>query len=107
MSLISELYLFGSRARGDHKKDSDFDVFIDSVNLSDVRFRMIVNLLRPYAVEYGGRLDLFELCGDNLLAVYDEYDCRRVILDKYDFHNLQVEAEPITPIELIQLITGA
>lgn len=103
---MSELYLFGSQARGDQKPDSDFDVFIDAVNLTDARARMIINLLRPYAIEYGGRLDLFELNGDVLHAVFDEHDLRRVMLDKYDFHNLQVEAEPITPIELIQLMKG-
>ena len=103
---MSELYLFGSRARGDQKPDSDFDVFIDAVNLTDVRARMIINLLRPYAIEYGGRLDLFELLGDELHAVFDEYGIRKIMLDKYDFHNLQVEAEAIAPIELIQLMKG-
>lgn len=103
---MSELYLFGSRARGDHKPDSDFDVFIDSVNLTRGRVRMIVHLLRPYAVEHGGKLDLFELVGDDMLAVYDEYDCRRVLLNKHTFRDLQVEAEPVTLMELVQLIRG-
>ena len=104
---MSELYLFGSRARGDHKDDSDFDVFIDSVNLTSGRTRMIIHLLRPYSVECGGKLDLFELVGDDMLAVYDEYDVRRILLDKYDFKALQEEAEPLTLIELVQLIRGA
>jgi predicted nucleotidyltransferase len=103
---MSELYLFGSQARGDHKPDSDYDVFIDSVSITHARAQMIIHLLRPYAIEYGGRLDLFELHGDVMHAVYDEHDIRRVMLDKYDFHNLQVEAKPITPIELIQLMKG-
>ena len=42
-----------------------------------------------------------------MLAVYDEYDVRRILLDKHDFKALQVEAEPITLIELVQLIRGA
>jgi hypothetical protein len=66
---------------------------------------MIINLLRPYALEHGGRLDLFELHGDVLHSVYDGYDCRRILLDKYSFKSLQVEAEAITPVELIQLMT--
>lgn len=104
---MSELYLFGSRARGDHKPDSDFDVFIDGCNVTHTRARMIINFLRPYAVEYGGRLDFFELCGDELHAVYDEYGVRRVLLDKHSFKALQVDAEPITLIELAQLMKGA
>jgi predicted nucleotidyltransferase len=104
---MSELYLFGSRARGDHKPNSDIDVFIDSVNLTGVRLRMIVNLLRPYAVEYGGKLDLFELHGDDLIPPFDVHDCRRVILNKWSFKDLQAEAKPITLMELVQLIGGA
>ena len=103
---MSELYLFGSRARGDHKSDSDYNVFIDSTNVTHARARTLVSILRPYAVEHGGRLDLFELHGDVMHAVYDEHDIRRIMLDKHDFHNLQVEAEPITPVELIQLMRG-
>ena len=29
LSGVTELYLFGSRARGDHRPDSDVDLFID------------------------------------------------------------------------------
>ena len=65
---------------------------------------MITHLLRPYAVEHGGKLDLFELVGDDMLAVYDEYDCRRILLDKHDFRALQEEAEAVTLVELVQLI---
>jgi len=104
---MHELYLFGSRARGDHKDDSDFDVFIDSVNLTRGRMTMITHLLRPYAVEYGGKLDLFELVGDDMLAVYDENVSRRVLLNKHSFRALQEEAQPLTLIELVQLIRGA
>ncbi len=104
---MSELYLFGSRARGDHKPDSDIDVFIDAVNLTRGRMRMITHLLRPYAVEHGGKLDLFELHGDDMIPVYDKHDCRRVLLNKHTFKDLQVEAEPVTLVELVQLIRGA
>lgn len=105
-SLVSELYLFGSRARGDHTLDSDFDVFIDSANVTHTRARMIINLLRPYALEHGGRLDLFELHGDDMLPVYDDPDECRIILNKISYGALQADAKPITPIELIQLMRG-
>ncbi len=104
---MSELYLFGSRAREDYKPDSDIDVFIDSVNLTRGRVRMITHLLRPYALEYGGKLDLFELVGDDLIPPFDEHDCRRVLLNKWSFKDLQAEAKPVTLIELVQLIRGA
>ncbi len=103
---MSELYLFGSRARGDHKLDSDIDVFIDSVNLTRGRITMIVHLLRPYSVEYGGRLDLFELIGDDLIPPFDKHDCRRVLLNKHSYKDLQAEAQPVTLVELVQLIRG-
>jgi len=104
---MSELYLFGSRARGDHQPDSDIDVFIDIVNLTSGRIRMITHLLRPYSVEYGGKLDLFELHGDDMLAVFDNYDSRKIIFDKMSFSALQEDAQPITLVELVQLIRGA
>lgn len=96
------LYLFGSRATGDARPNSDWDVFIDSACCDDDTVRLYCDTLKPFAVENGGPLDLFELAGDTMLAVFDEYDCRRVLLDKYSFRALQEDAEAITLKELIR-----
>lgn len=95
------LYLFGSQATGEARPDSDWDVFIDTVHCEEREIQRYEQVLKPFAVEHGGKLDLFMLCGDTMLAVFDEYDCRRVLLDKYSFRALQEDAELITLNELI------
>ncbi|GAG36388.1 unnamed protein product [marine sediment metagenome] len=88
-----KLYLFGSRARGDHRPDSDFDVF--AIDAPD----SLYDALEPYAVEHGGNLDLFSFAGDCLWAAYDEE--RRVILDKWRQADIAKECKEITIEELI------
>jgi hypothetical protein len=63
------LYLFGSRARGDYRVDSDIDVIIDSHD--DLS---IVEQFSKYAIENGGVLDLFIHYGDVIVAAYSDWD---------------------------------
>ncbi len=77
-------YLFGSRARGDHRHDSDIDVLLTPVRVAsahpvakDVDLNDLIERLRPLAIEYGGPLDLFV---DNGVDWWAAYDPERVIL---------------------------
>jgi predicted nucleotidyltransferase len=93
------LYLFGSRARGDHQPDSDYDVFIDTVEgdiPSDMdELEQTLDILEPFSVEKGGRLDLFFLYGDDLVSAYDP-DERRIIQDKWAFRAFQQSARMVS-----------
>lgn len=90
---MSKLYLFGSRARGDHRPDSDFDVI--AIDAPDELY----DALEPYAVEHGGNLDLFCFAGDCLWAAYDEE--RKVLLSKWNQKAIAEDVKEITLEELI------
>jgi hypothetical protein len=90
---MAKIYLFGSRARGDHKKTSDFDVFV----IGEGDLKLTMQVLEPYCVELGGNLDLFHFAGDCLLAVFGE----RRIFGKWDLHGVAEDAKEITLEELI------
>jgi predicted nucleotidyltransferase len=91
---MAELYLFGSRARGEHRPDSDFDVFIYALDDPDeTEVEAFVDVLEHYCIENGGNLDLFLYLGDCLASVLCEE--RRVLLDKWRHIDLQKEATKI------------
>lgn len=99
-----KLYLFGSRARGDHRPDSDWDVLIDGVGMAvDHECDEIVHLLAPYTVEHGGKLDLFYYMGDCLMSAIDEE--RRIILSKWNLQGIQEDAKEIDVNELLYQMT--
>lgn len=88
-----KLYLFGSRARGDHRPDSDFDVL--AIDAPD----SLYGALEPYAVEHGGNLDLFCFAADCLWAAYDEE--RKIILSKFNSAGITNDIKEITLEELV------
>ncbi len=91
---MATLYLFGSRATGEYTPESDWDVFIDAEQ-DDEEAGDMITTLEPYLLENGGSLDLFELLGDVLFAVGDEHGERRVMLCKWGWRALQLEAKEI------------
>lgn len=88
-----KLYLFGSRARGDHSPESDFDVLV--IDAPD----SLYGALEPYAVEHGGNLDLFCFAADCLWAAYDEE--RKIILSKSTNAGITQDIKEITLEELM------
>ena len=83
------LHLFGSRASGENRPDSDVDVVITDVKLDGDRngpqytedqVEEIVKQLFPHAIENGGKLDLFTDDGCDFLAVYDMDNDRRIMI---------------------------
>lgn len=82
------IFLFGSRGRGNPREDSDWDLVISECQLpdQDPNFNaytkddvaQVVEILRPFAIENGGKIDLFMDNGFNFLAVYDENQYRGI-----------------------------
>ena len=75
--MTARWFLFGSRARHEHRLDSDIDVFI----VCEDNDKLPLKELWPYALETGGKLDLFSLTGDCLWAVFNEE--RKILLDRH------------------------
>lgn len=65
------IYLFGSRARGDHRADSDYDVLVVVQNLAD----------RPYALERQAywALRSADVPVDVIVMTADRFDRRQVV----------------------------
>lgn len=81
---MPRLYLFGSRATGDHSPDSDWDVILFKEEGDEPRdMEAAVDFLKPYTVEHGGNLDLFLFGGDCLISAMDEH--RRIMLSRHTF----------------------
>lgn len=79
------LMLFGSRATGESRPDSDVDVVISNMwndvpTFTEEELATIVERLRPLAIENGGKLDLFIDGGVDFHAAYDDLQQRRIWL---------------------------
>ena len=90
---MAKIFLFGSRARGDHQPNSDFDVFV----IGEGDLKLTMQALEPYCLELGGNLDLFYFAGDCLLAVWSE----RRIFGKWDISGVASDAKEISLLDLI------
>ena len=64
-----KLMLFGSRANGTNRRDSDVDVILLTESHEEKQAEVLIDWLRPHALEHGGKLDMFTL-GDTLGSVY-------------------------------------
>ena len=99
---MDKYYIFGSMARKLKRGD-----YYDGPTPADVDVIMIpsdsaaVGLLKPYAVENDGPLDLFFFAGDQLWAAYDEHDERRILLSK---HTKTAIAEDLYEVSLSGLL---
>lgn len=77
----SKIYLFGSRARGDHHKDSDYDILIIVDHLSKRRYDVLGDLyMATFDVPY--RIDFHLFTQNEFNEWKDEfgavpYDCAR------------------------------
>jgi len=96
----SKLLLFGSRARGDYREDSDYDVFIIGAHPK------LLEILKPYSLERGGKLDLFLFAGDCLLAAFDPDGMRR-IFGKVDLRGVAEDAVEISLSQLLEWLKEA
>lgn len=99
---MAKYYIFGSMARklkaGNHYEGptpADVDVIMMPAHSDGV------GLLRRYAVENDGPLDLFFFAGDQLWAAYDEHDERRILLSK---HTKTAIAEDLYEVSLSGLL---
>lgn len=59
---VDRVYLFGSRARGDHKRDSDFDIAIISPDFKKLDFDKRQHLTRPLIRKVLGVVSLDVAC---------------------------------------------
>lgn len=107
--------LFGSRARGDCRPDSDVDVFItgayvphpDENNLAVAKtefgLERLLEVLRPLSIEDGGKLDLFMDNGQDLLAAYSPGEALAIEGEELDWDRLMGEAKAISLDEIKRL----
>ena len=86
-----EYYLFGSRARGDARCDSDYDLIIIG-HISDAHYRE----LYENSIEMGGKLDVFYYDGVSLRALFSS---NRAIIGKA-VNDCLKEAVKITEVPL-------
>ena len=101
------LYLFGSRAKGNHQPDDDFDVFIDfEADIATDRDpycqegTILNDILTEYTVENGGCLHLWDLFKGNELVPALEWD-NSTFLTRWELKSLWKHAKPIHLDELL------
>ena len=110
-----KMTLFGSRARGEARYDSDVDVVVLNKDDDAPEFERLVEKLKPYALEFGGNLDLFIDEGDQFTSVYDHYiyrgssGCKALLLDIDVFdgvneNDVRKEMKPIIMEELMPML---
>lgn len=103
---ILRLQLFGSRASGIHREDSDIDVLVEG---TEDQIESIKGALSEFSIEQGGPLDLFRTDSvDNeidLVAVFSPPDDPRVILvgDADDLQDILSRTVPISLVDLLSL----
>jgi hypothetical protein len=100
---MAKYYIFGSVARkikagDDYDGPAPSDVDVIMIPGND---QAILRLLRCYAVENDGPLDLFFFAGDQLTAAFDEHDERRILLTK---HTKAAIAEDLYEVSLSGLL---
>jgi len=59
---VESVYIFGSRARGDHREDSDYDIAIVSPDFEDQSFSKRQQTIRPLLREVLGTVSLDVVC---------------------------------------------
>ena len=95
---MPKLYLFGSVARGEDAP-KDIDVLMIPADADCVK------RLEPYAIENGGRLDLFFFAGDALWPAYDDTEgMRRIMLSKHTKDAIAADLTEITFEKLIHMM---
>lgn len=99
------LRIFGSRAKGSHRPDSDIDVLIEGQNSDIERVKVA---LEEWSIEQGGPIDLFIVGSvDNeidLVAAYSVNDSRVVgVGDSEDFEDLMAGAQTVDLAFIVDL----
>ena len=94
-----ELYLFGSMVYAPETgNDIDVVIFTDDDN----EMSAAIETLRPFSLESGGCLDVFEAAGDGLYALYAD---RKIFMQSHsDWVMFKREAKKVTVDELNELM---
>jgi predicted nucleotidyltransferase len=112
------IFLFGSYATGEATETSDIDVFLTDDNLrgysgfklyGDEKHReRLIQRCQPFALEQGGKLDLFIDCQDEFQAVYSGEEQRKLFgksfLDELQSHIVKI-AKEIREEELMEFLS--